>query len=78
VVPIPTGTHQAAVIDDVGRELDEFPATPAGYRALAGWLGDHVDLDLVGVDGTDTYGTALARYLRGSGVVVVEVDRPDR
>ena len=73
-------THHAAVIDEVGRELDdrEFPASPAGYRALAGWLGDHGDLDRVGVEGTGTYGTALARHLRGGGVLVVEVDRPDR
>ena len=30
-------THHAAVIDEVGRELGdrEFPASPAGYRALA-------------------------------------------
>ena len=30
------------------------------------------------MEGTGTYGTALARHLRGGGVLVVEVDRPDR
>ena len=36
-------THHAAVIDEVGRQLGdrEFTATPAGYRALAAWLGKH-------------------------------------
>ena len=38
-------THHAAVIDEVGRELGdrEFPASTAGYRALAAWLGDQLD-----------------------------------
>ena len=73
-------THHAAVIDEVGRELGdrEFPASPAGYRALAAWLGDHGDLDRVGVEGTGTYGAALARFLRDHGLTVIEVDRPDR
>ncbi len=31
-----------------------------------------------GVEGTGAYGAALSRYLRGEGVQVVEVDRPDR
>jgi transposase len=73
-------THHAAVIDEVGRELDdrEFPASPAGYRALAAWLIDHGELDRVGVEGTGTYGAALTRYLQAGGLTVVEVDRPDR
>ncbi len=30
------------------------------------------------MEGTGAYGAALSRYLRGQGVVIVEVDRPDR
>ncbi len=73
-------THHAAVIDDVGRQLGdrEFPANPAGYRALAKWLNGHGTLTTVGVEGTGTYGAGLARHLRTSGLTVVEVDRPDR
>jgi len=73
-------THHAAVIDDVGRQLGdrEFPASPAGYRALAAWLGEHGRLTGIGVEGTGSYGAALARYLRTIGLTVVEVDRPDR
>jgi transposase len=73
-------THHAAVIDEVGRQLGdrEFTATPAGYRALADWLGDHGTLTTIGAEGTDTYGAGLARYLRTIGVTVVEVDRPGR
>ena len=73
-------THHAAVIDQVGRHLAdrEFPTTPAGYRALTRWLGDHGQLERVGVEGTGAYGAALARQLHAAGVPVVEVDRPDR
>lgn len=73
-------THHAAVIDQVGRPLSdcEFPVTPAGYRALLGWLRGHGELERVGVEGTGAYGAALARHLRAEGVTVMEVNRPDR
>jgi transposase len=73
-------THHAAVIDQVGRQLAdrEFPATPAGYRALLGWLRGHGFLERVGVEGTGAFGAGLARQLRAEGVTLVEVDRPDR
>jgi transposase len=74
-------THHAAVIDAVlGRQLDdrEFPATTAGYRDLATWLGAHGEILAVGIEGTGAYGAELARHLAGAGMTVVEVDRPDR
>ncbi len=51
-------THHAAAIDEVGRQLGdrEFTATPAGYRALAAWLGQHGTLETIGVEGTGAYG----------------------
>ena len=73
-------THHVAVIDQLGREVDdrEFPATVGGYAALAGWLRGFGGVVRVGVEGTSSYGAGLARYLRQVGVSVVEVDRPDR
>jgi transposase len=73
-------THHAAVIDQVGRQVAdaEFPATPAGYRALLAWLHTQGHLDRVGVEGTGAYGAALGRYLRNQGIAIVEVDRCDR
>ena len=73
-------THHAAVVDEVGRQLAdrEFPTTPRGYRALLVWLASFGMLMRVGVEGTGAYGAALSRYLRGEGVQVVEVDRPNR
>jgi len=73
-------THHAAVLDSIGRQLGdrEFPATPSGYRALLGRMNGYGVLDVVGVEGTGTYGAGLTRHLGAAHVRVVEVDRPDR
>ncbi|WP_257879857.1 IS110 family transposase [Kocuria flava] len=73
-------THHAAVVDTLGREFDdrEFAATPAGYEALKDWLVGFGELVKVGIEGTGSYGAGLMRVLAGAGIVVVEVDRPDR
>src|SRR5215213_8573515 len=73
-------SHHAAVIDHLGRQLGdrEFPASPAAYGALVEWLQGHGEVDRVGVEGTGTYGAGLARHLRAAGILMVEVDRPDR
>lgn len=72
--------HVAAVLDHLGQVMatDSFPATPDGYRALIGWLGDHGTIRQVGVEGSGSYGAGLTRALRTGGLDVVEVDRPDR
>ena len=72
--------HVAAVIDPLGRHLADrsFPATPAGYRALAAWIATFGSVNRVGVEGTGAYGAGLARALAAAGLDVVEVDRPDR
>ena len=73
-------SHHAAVIDHLGCHLGdrEFLASPVGYRALVEWLQGHGWVDRVGVEGTGTYGAGLARHLREAGMLIVEVDRPDR
>jgi transposase len=45
-------THHAAVLDQQGRLLGdrEFAATSGGYRQLLSWLGEHGQLDAVGVE----------------------------
>jgi transposase len=72
--------HVAAALDPVGGLLGvhEFPATPAGYARLLGWLGGFGPVGLVGIEGTGSYGAGLARHLAAAGVRVVEVDRSDR
>lgn len=72
--------HVAAVLDTAGRLLGvaTFPANDAGYEALHGWVEEHGELFGVGVEGCGSYGAGLARDLRGRGVKVVEVCRPNR
>jgi transposase len=72
--------HVAAGLDERGALLgvESFPTTPAGYRALLRWLRHFGTVELVGVEGTGSYGAGLTRHLHSQGVAVVEVDRPNR
>jgi transposase len=73
-------THTAAALDATGQLLGhrEFPATGRGYRALLGWLRGFGALVQIGIEGTGSYGAGLTAFLQAAGVVLVEVDRPDR
>src|SRR5712691_4544399 len=72
--------HVAAAVDANGGVLgvESFATTPAGYLELHHWLARFGTVDRVGVEGTGAYGAGLARALRGQGLVVIEVDRPNR
>jgi transposase len=72
--------HVAAALDSIGGLLGvrEFPATPAGYASLLGWLAGFGTVALVGIEGTGSYGAGLARHVAAAGLRVVEVDRSDR
>jgi transposase len=45
---------------------------------LLSWLASFGDVELVGVEGTGSYGSWLSRCLQGKGIRVVEIDRPNR
>jgi len=72
--------HVAAACDGLGSVLGtaSFPTSAAGYRRLLGWLRGFGEPDRVGVEGTGSYGTGLARHLADQGVEVIEVHRPNR
>jgi len=72
--------HVAAAVDANGGVLgvESFATTRVGYVQLYGWLAGFGSVDRVGVEGTGAYGAGLARHLRGRGLVVIEVDRPNR
>jgi transposase len=72
--------HVAAAVDGNGGVVgvESFPTTPAGFAQLSGWLCGFGSVDRVGVEGTGAYGAGLARHLRSRGLVVIEVDRPNR
>jgi transposase len=72
--------HVAAALDERGALLgvESFETTPKGYRALLRWLAHFGPVELVGVEGTGSYGAGLTRHLLDQGISVVEVDRPNR
>jgi transposase len=72
--------HVAAVVDPNGGLLgvESFPTTTAGLAELHDWMTTFGPVTRVGVEGTGAYGAGLARLLRARGVVVIEVDRPNR
>jgi transposase len=59
-------------------ETASFANDAGGYSLLLAWMRGHGPLDRVGVEGTGSYGSGLARFLRREEVLVVEVNRPNR
>jgi len=59
------GSLAAAAVDAVGRVIDarEFPNRPDGHRALSGWIKGLPEPRMVGIEGSQRYGAALARRL---------------
>jgi transposase len=57
--------HVAAALDERGGLLgvEMFATTPAGYAELLSWLQNFGEVDLVGVEGTGSYGAGLTRVL---------------
>lgn len=72
--------HVAAALDERGAQLgvESFAATAAGYRELLCWLEEFGTVELIGVEGTGSYGAGLTRHLLSHQIAVVEVDRPNR
>ncbi len=72
--------HVAVAVDGLGRRLAEvtIPVTSAGYKDMLDWaraIGPHRTF---GIEGTGSYGSGLARFLRRAGESIVEVSRPPR
>src|SRR6201984_3666729 len=65
-------THVAAALDPVGGLLGvrEFPATPAGYAGLLGWLSGFGTVALAGIEGTGSYVAGLPRHVAAAGIRV--------
>jgi transposase len=72
--------HVAHANDQLGRRVDTIgvPTTPGGYQHLLAWAHGLGEVEAWGVEGTGSYGAALARFLHAAGQVVLEVNRPDR
>ena len=73
-------TIHVAAIDSFGRELDdnEFPTTPTGYRDALAFLESLGRVEVLGIEGTSSYGAGLAvAAARTAGITVREVIRPE-
>jgi transposase len=73
-------SNVAAVVDMNGGVLgvESFPTSAAGHRCLSSWMSAFGTIERVGIEGTGAYGAGVARHFLAAGVVVIEVDRPDR
>lgn len=74
-------THHVAVLAaTTGAKLGDLkvPATPAGYERLLGFARSFGQVALIGVEGTNSYGAGLARFLTDAGMAIREVIRPKR
>ena len=73
-------THHVAVLASTGARLGDVkvPATPQGYEQLLGFVRSFGQITLVGIEGTNSYGAGLARYLTAAKVTIREVIRPKR
>ncbi|MEX2134387.1 MAG: IS110 family transposase [Acidimicrobiia bacterium] len=73
-------THVVAAVDHNGAVLGNasFKTTAAGYASLLAWLNSYGPVIKVGVEGTGSWGSGLARHLADRGVDVREVIRPNR
>ncbi|MGW6708052.1 IS110 family transposase [Streptomyces sp. NPDC054956] len=71
--------HVAVVTDRGGHLADaQFPTNAAGYAAAIAFLEAHGTVAAVGVEGTSSYGSGFTHAARQAGLVVVEVNRPDK
>jgi transposase len=72
--------HVAAALDQMGRLLgtEQFPSSSDGHRQLDAWLRSFGELDVVGIEGTGSWGAGLSRFFRREGIEVREVNRPNR
>ncbi|MEM6782229.1 MAG: transposase [Bacteroidota bacterium] len=72
--------HMAVALDGIGGRLGShaWPATAEGYTGLLSWASGHGRVAAFGIEGTSSYGSGLARFLRRQGAKVFEVSRPPR
>jgi hypothetical protein len=73
-------TIHVAAIDQHARPVgdQEFATTPVGYRAALAFLIGLGRLEVVGIEGTSSYGSGITRAAQAAGIAVREVTRPDR
>lgn len=73
-------THTAAVVNTIGGVLEQATEAtdPDGYTALLELADRHSGLRAWAIEGANSYGAGLARFLAERGEWVIELDRPAR
>jgi transposase len=72
--------HVAAVMNSIGGTLATLTiaADSGGFKQLFEWAASFGRILAFGIEGTGSYGSALASFVRRHGHKVIEVNRPDR
>lgn len=72
--------HVAVALDGLGGDLGvlEIASNADGYAQLLAWADALGSVAMFGVEGTGSYGSGLARFLRRHSRKVMEVSRPPR
>ena len=72
--------HVAVALDELGTRLGDvaIAVDRPGYERLLGWASGYGKVLAFGIEGTGSYGAALASLARRRGHTVIEVARPDR
>lgn len=72
--------HVAVLLNAMGQHIDtaEFPVCEKGYQELLAQCRSFGQLTEAGIEGTESYGAGLCRFLEKSNVCVYEVNRPNR
>jgi transposase len=72
--------HVTAVLDPIGGVLGTLTIATdtGGFRQLLSWATSFGQIIAFGIEGTGSYGAALASFIRRHGHKVIEVNRPDR
>lgn len=73
-------TIHLAAIDGLGRDLGdaEFATTPDGYDDAIAFLKSFGNVEMIGIEGTSSYGAGITRAAAAARIEVVEVIRPER
>jgi hypothetical protein len=73
-------SNSAAVINTTGALLEQAttPTNPDGYQALVDMADRHSGRRVWAIEGANSYGAGLARFLSDRGELVIELDRPKR
>src|SRR5690606_38844452 len=73
-------TAHLAAIDGLGRDLGdaEFATTPDGYDDAIAFLKSFGNVEMIGIEGTSSYGAGITRAAAAARIEVVEVIRPER